>query len=215
MNNFEGKIVLITGAGNGLGRSLLTAFANQGAWVAANDLTNLNFSDELAEINSSGGHAQEFLSDVSKKLSVQTTIREVIQDWDRIDILVNHASVQPMHPFLNMDEWDWRRTIDVNLTGTFIMAQSVARVMRELGGGVILNVGPVKDEDKEKAYATRSAYLAAKAGVVAFTQAVAKELTEHNISMNAICPSKSNLGIAVEESLALCTGEQTGQIVNC
>jgi 3-oxoacyl-[acyl-carrier protein] reductase len=213
MNKLDGKVVLITGAGSGLGRALLTAFAKQGAWVAANDLTNLNFAAELEKINTEGGNAKEFLSDVSKKLSVQTTIREVIQDWDRIDILVNHASVQPIHPFLKMDEWDWRRTIDVNLTGTFIMAQSVARVMRELGGGVILNVGPVKDE--EKAGATRSAYLAAKAGVVAFTQAAAKELTEHNIRMNAICPTKAELEIAIEESLALCTGDQTGQIVNC
>jgi NAD(P)-dependent dehydrogenase (short-subunit alcohol dehydrogenase family) len=210
MSDFKDKVVFITGAGHGLGHALVSAFAAESAIVAANDMTDINLSEVVAKINAGGGQARIFDGDISKKLAMQTLVGEALEAYERIDILVNHASVQPHDPILEMDEWDWRRTVDVNLSGTFLVTQTVGRVMRELGGGVILNVGPVDGGEMEK---PRAAYLASKSGVVAFTRAAAHELEPYNIRVNAILPSKAQMEASVEQALALCAGEDTGEVV--
>ncbi len=216
MNDFAGKVAFVTGAGLGLGRGLAGALAEQGAIVAANDLTTINMEETAATVRAQGGEFAFFLGDVSKKLALQTLVLDIVNAYGRIDILVNHASVQPHHPILDMDEWDWRRTVDVNLTGTFLSTQVVGRVMRETGGGVILNVGPSAPDQFSP---PRAAYLAAKAGVLAFTQAAAAELSEYNIKVNAICPPAVNpndgLGQAAQvvQALALCRSLESGQII--
>lgn len=207
MSQFKNKIVLITGSGLGLGRKLAKAFAAQGAHLALNDLMPNNIETLEAEINEAGGTAKSYALDVAKKLPVQALVNLVEEDFGRIDILINHASVQPHHYLIDMDEWDWRRTLDVILTGTFLVSQSVGRVMRVNGGGTILNIGPSAGENP------RGAYLAAKAGVLALTQAAAPEFSEHNIHINALSPDKENLPASIEQALALCTGDQTGQII--
>lgn len=208
MNESQDKVVLITGAGSGMGFEIARAFAQSGAKVAANDLTDINLLPLAAEIDQAGGVLKIFTNDISKKMALQTTITEVLETWERIDILVNHASVQPHNPLLDMDEWDWRRTVDVILTGTFLTTQSVGRVMRELGGGVILNVGPAPGDTP------RAAYLAAKAGVVAFTRAAAEELAPDHIRVNAVCPGAS-IADAVSAGLDLCHGAETGKVIRC
>ena len=89
----------------------------------------------VAEINAQGGNAKAYIEDVAKKVGAQVLVKQVEDDFGRIDILVNHAAVEPRSPLLDMDEWDWHRVLDVNLTGAFLMTQSVGRVMREAGGG--------------------------------------------------------------------------------
>ncbi len=140
MTDFKGKVVLITGAGKGAGRRLAVAFAKHGAIVAANDISPINVEEVVEEINAGGGSARAYIEDVAKKVGVQALVKGVEDDFGRIDILVNHAAVEPHSPLLDMDEWDWHRTLDVNLTGAFLMTQSVGRVMREQGGGVIINL---------------------------------------------------------------------------
>lgn len=196
--SLEGKVALVTGAGLGLGRALSLALAGAGAAVAANDLTPINLDPLVAEIQAASGRARAYEHDVSKKLDLQALVNAVLDDFGRIDLLVNHASVQPRQPLLDMDEWDWRRVTDVILTGTFLTTQSVGRVMREQGGGMILNVGAKGGGEPP---AGRAAYLAAKAGVLAFSRAAAEELAPHNIRVHALEYEAENLGAAVTEAL--------------
>src|SRR5215208_1474096 len=134
------KVVLITGAGKGSGRILAQAFAEQEAIVAANDISPVNVEEVVEQITANGGRARAYIDDVAKKVGVQNIINQVEDDFGRIDILINHAAVEPNIPVLDMDEWDWHRVLDVNLTGAFLMTQSAGRVMRAQGAGVIINL---------------------------------------------------------------------------
>src|SRR5215207_10210728 len=142
MNSLKDKVVLITGAGKGSGRLLAEVLAERGSVVAANDISPINVEEVVGQILARGGRAKAYIEDVAKKVGVQNIINQVEDDFGRIDILINHAAVEPNLPVLDMDEWDWHRTLDVNLTGAFLMIQSVGRVMRASpkGNGAILNI---------------------------------------------------------------------------
>ncbi len=178
MNYFKDKVVLITGAGKGAGRALALAFAERGAIVAANDISPINVELVVAEIEACGGKAKAYIEDVAKKVGVQYLINSVEDDFGGIDILVNHAAVEPHTSLLDMDEWDWHRTLDVNLTGAFLMTQSVGRVMKEKDKGTILNIvaGPSRGGDKDAA-----AYLSSMAGLTALSRQADVELSPHGI----------------------------------
>lgn len=197
MNNLKDKVVLITGAGKGSGRLLAKAFAEHGAIVAANDIAPINVEQVVDEINGQGGRAKAYIEDVAKKVGVQNLVNQVEDDFGRIDILINHAAVEPNVPLLNMDEWDWHRVLDVNLTGAFLMTQSVGRVMRGKGGGVtplaslkdsigasgvIINLitGSTRDERNE------AAFVASMNGLAGFTQQAARELSPQGIRVYAV-----------------------------
>lgn len=137
MNDCSGKVVLIAGAAKGQGRVLAQAFAERGACVAANDISPVNL-DDLLPLGS--GKLRTYPEDVAKKVGVQTLIKQVEDDFGRIDVLINHAAVEPHVPLLDIDEWDWHRVLDVNLTGAFLMMQSVGRMMRAQGSGTIVNL---------------------------------------------------------------------------
>src|SRR5215216_453387 len=154
MDTLKEKVVLITGAGKGSGCLLARAFAEQGSFVAANDISPINVEEVVKEITARGGHAKIYIEDIAKKVGVQNIINQVEDDFGPIDILINHAAVEPHIPLLEMDEWDWHRTLDVNLTGAFLMTQSVGRVMRANGSGVIINLitRAARDEGNESAF---------------------------------------------------------------
>jgi NAD(P)-dependent dehydrogenase (short-subunit alcohol dehydrogenase family) len=189
MKDFKGKVVLITGAGKGAGRSLAAAFAELGASVAANDISPINVEELVQEINASGGNARAYVDDVAKKVGVQALVKQVEDDFGRIDILVNHAAVEPRSALLDMDEWDWHRTLDVNLTGAFLITQSVGRMMRAQGGGVIVNLlapdSGVTEADRDES-PLRAAFLASMAGLEAFSQRAARELSPYGIRVYAV-----------------------------
>jgi 3-oxoacyl-[acyl-carrier protein] reductase len=204
MNDFKGKVVLITGAGKGAGRRLAEAFAQHGATVAANDISPLNVEELVEEIQRQGGNARAYIDDVAKKVGAQALVKQVEDDFGCIDILVNHATVEPHTALLDMDEWDWHRTLDVNLTGAFLMTQSVGRMMREQGGGVIINlIAPdsgVTEADRDES-PLRAAFLASMAGLEAFSQQAARELAPYGIRVHAVKTTT-----AVERILELCKG---------
>lgn len=198
MTNFKDKVVLITGAGKGGGRALAAAFAARGALVAVNDITPIHVDAVAERIKAKGGQVRVYVNDVAKKISAQALVRGVEDDLGRIDILVNHACVEPHKPLLEMDEWDWHRVLDVNLTGAFLMTQSVGRVMREQGGGVILNLISGADRDGE---GNRIAFHTSMAALEIFSRQAARELAPHNIHVHAVRTGGENL---VEKVLALC-----------
>jgi NAD(P)-dependent dehydrogenase (short-subunit alcohol dehydrogenase family) len=182
MNKLKEKVVLITGAGKGSGRILAQAFAEQGSLVAANDISPINVEEVVKQIVAQGGHAKAYLEDVAKKVGAQHMINQVEDDFGRIDILINHAAVEPHIPLLDMDEWDWHRTLDVNLTGAFLMVQSVGRVMRTQGSGMIINLITESTRDGN----TEAAFIASMHGLVGLTQQAALELGPYGIQVCSV-----------------------------
>ena len=199
MADFKDKVVLITGAGKGIGRAVAEGFAARGAIVAANDITPVNLDETVARISASGGRVKAYVEDIAKKMPVQALVNEVLDDWGRIDILVNCAEVAPSAQVLEMDDWDWQRTLDVNLTGAFLLTQSVGRVMRaappqrasspngEKDGGIIIHIGwRARSPDRH------AAYFACKAGLTAFVEHAARELAAFGICVHLVLPSEAD-----------------------
>jgi NAD(P)-dependent dehydrogenase (short-subunit alcohol dehydrogenase family) len=196
MDNLKNKVVLISGAGKGSGRILAQAFAERGAMVAANDISPINVEEVVEQINFSGGRAKAYIEDVAKKVGAQNIINQVEEDFGRIDILINHAAVEPRVPLLEMDEWDWHRVLDVNLSGGFLMTQSAGRVMRAQGSGVIINLISA-DTNKQ---GTESAFIASMHGLDGFTRQAARELKPYGIQVYAVENHSENI---VESVFAL------------
>jgi NAD(P)-dependent dehydrogenase (short-subunit alcohol dehydrogenase family) len=181
MSDFIGKVILVTGAGKGAGRAVAEAFAAQGATMAVNDISPVNLDETVAHISAAGGRVKAYVEDIAKKMPVQTLLNQVLDDFGRIDILVNCAEVEPALSVLEMDDWDWQRTLDVNLTGAFLLTQSVGRIMKEKGGGVIIHMG-----ERAKGLERRAAYFASKAGAAALVKTAADEFTAFGVRVHSV-----------------------------
>lgn len=178
------QVVLITGAGRGSGRMLAESLAAQGAIIAANDITPVNVEQVVEHILQQGGRAKAYIEDVAKKVGAQHLIKQVEDDFGRIDILINHASVEPHTPLLDMDEWDWHRVLDVNLTGAFLMTQSVGRVMRAQGQGMIINL--IGTNHAPARIGTGTAFVASMSGLEGLSRQAARELAPDGIQVHAV-----------------------------
>jgi NAD(P)-dependent dehydrogenase (short-subunit alcohol dehydrogenase family) len=191
MDEFVGKVVLVTGAGRGAGREVALAFSSLGAVVAANDINPLSVDETVNLIHQAGGKAGAFVFDIAKRMPIEGLVTQVLDHFGRIDLLVNHASVQPDAYLLEMDEWEFHRTLDVNLGGPFFTMQQVGRVMRQQGGGVMVNL--VSAMGRERIQKGRAAYLASLAGVIGLTRVAAHELAADNIRVNSVCHGSSDM----------------------
>ena len=200
LNEMQGRVVLITGAGKGSGRALAEALGARGARIPANDISPGNVEAVVATIVAAGGEAAAFVHDVARKVAVQGLVQEVEDRWGRIDVLINHAAVEPQSALLDMDEWDWHRVLDVNLTGAFLLMQSVGRMMRTQGGGVIINLvtRPGSGSGNHPA-----AFLASMGGLVSLSQQAAEELGPAGVRVHALDIDRSS---AVDAVLELCKG---------
>lgn len=194
MAKLQDKIVLITGAGKGSGRLLAQALADQGAIIAANDISPINVEEVVDEILARGGRAKSYIDDIAKKVAVQNIINQVEDDFGSIDILIHHAAVEPSIPLLDMDEWDWHRTLDVNLTSAFLMTQSAGRVMRARGSGIIVNLmSEIAIEDAQN----KAAFIATMDGLAGFTRQADRELSRYGIRVHSVINSSETIVAAV------------------
>jgi len=182
----RGKIALVTGAQQGIGRGIALAFAREGADVAVNYLDDRVEAEKvIREVRATGQRAVLVQADVARPTDAQTMVAQVLSELGGLDVLVNNAGVYPRVPFLEMRETDWDLVLDVNLKGGFFCAQAAARAMVAAGRrGSIINMA---------SQAIRGAvrgvhYSASKGGVVAMTRATALELAPHGIRVNAIAP---------------------------
>ena len=192
VNGLKDKVILITGAGKGGGSLLAKAFAEYGAIVAANDISPINVEEIVDHIVAEGGRGKAYIEDIAKKVGAQHLIKQVEDDLGRIDILINHAAVEPHVPLLEMDEWDWHRVMDVNLTGAFLMVQSVGRVMRAQGSGAIINIITAPDSRVKNARTddlregrSEAAFVASMHGLRGLTLEAARELDPYGIRVYA------------------------------
>ncbi len=185
--DLAGQTVLVAGGGSGAGKSIALALAANGAAVALSDL-NIERADAVAEtILAGGGTALALHCDVSNRFQVANMIEQTRDAYGAIDLLVNAARIFHAEPMLTIDEWNWRRQIEVNISGVFFSMQLVARVMAEEGGGSIVNLAPAAAS--ESTLPAGIGGIAGGAGVIGMTRQAARELAAHGIRVNCIAAS--------------------------
>ena len=181
MTRFDGKTVLVTGAGRGIGRAIAQRFASEGADVLCLGRTREPL-EETARLCSS---AWVTTADVSRAKDVERAVGEALKRWDRIDVLVNNAGIDDETPFLDMVEENWDAVIATNLRGVFLMSQRVARAMRDAGGGVILHNISIDASGGDGQFAS---YNASKAALLGLNRTMALELAQYGIRVNGVSP---------------------------
>lgn len=184
--SLDDKVVVVTGAAGGIGRSIAQRFGGQGARVVVNDVDADGAADVSASITGSGGTAMSVEADVSNGDAVAVMFDTVITEYGTVDVLVNNAGlVSPMLHFFEADEAWWRKILDVNLTGHFLCSHRAARIMAKAGGGNIINMS---SGGATRAHRAFTAYDATKGGIEALTRAMALDLGPYNIRVNALMP---------------------------
>jgi len=189
------KVVIITGAGSGIGRASAILFAKEGAKVVVADINDAGGAETVAAIKSSGGEAIFVHTDVSIASETENLIKVTKDKFGKIDILFNNAGIpQRPTPIENFDESLWDRIYSVNVKGIFLTAKYTVPLMKEAGGGVIINIASISGIRPRKG---SSAYSSSKAAAIHLTKALALELASESIRVNAINP------VAVDTPMAL------------
>ncbi|MHB1275538.1 MAG: SDR family NAD(P)-dependent oxidoreductase [Candidatus Humimicrobiaceae bacterium] len=181
---FTDKVVLITGAGTGIGRGTAVMFAKEGAKVAINSLTIKNGEETLSMVNkySQGIYIQ---GDVSISSQAENIVKKTVGKFNQLDILVNNAGIVIPGRVDNTSEESWDKTININLKGIFLISKYAVLQMKKQGYGTIVNISSVAGI---KGIKDRAAYGASKGAVVALTKAMATDYIKENIRINCICP---------------------------
>lgn len=188
--DLSGHTAIVSGAGAGTGRAIALALAASGANVGANDLNPDRAARIADEIIAQGGQAIGLQGDIANRFQASAFIERTRDHFGTaITIAVNAAGAYANTPLDKIDEWDWRRQIDVNMTATFFVMQLISRVMRDSGGGTIVNIA--------SAHHSRTLdgglpYLATKSAIVSMTRQAARELAPSGVRVNAVCPA--NIG---------------------
>jgi NAD(P)-dependent dehydrogenase (short-subunit alcohol dehydrogenase family) len=182
----EGKTAIVTGASRGIGRAVALALAREGADVAVNYSSSVKEAGKVAEeIRGLGRRSIVVNADVSNRADVEKMVSETIEQFGKIDIMVNNAGMAVVGPSEKLEENLWRRGIDVMLTGTFFCSQAAGKEMIKQKSGKIINIASINGI---VAFPERACYCSAKAGVMALTKVLACEWAKSNINVNAVAP---------------------------
>ena len=208
-HSLEGKVALIAGASRGIGRACALAFAEAGADVVVSSRKLPDLEKVAEEIESRGRKGLAVASHIAKLEESQNLVEKVKSEFGRIDILMNNAGTNPYFgDIIDAEEWAWDITMNVNLKGQFLLSQLVAKVMREQGGGSIINTASISAFNPGR---NEGIYSITKAALIMMTKVMAKEWGQYNIRVNAIAPGliKTRLSEALWKEPA--SGEAAAQ----
>jgi 2-hydroxycyclohexanecarboxyl-CoA dehydrogenase len=189
MFDLTAKVAIVTGAGQGLGRGIALALAEQGAHLVVADLNEVTANQVKTEIEQMGRKAMALKVDITQYSQVKAAVARVLQDLGKIDILVNNAGWDKVEPFISNTEETWDRVIAINLRGTINCCRAVLDHMLDRSYGKIINIA----SDAGRVGSTGEAvYSATKGGIIAFTKTLARETAKKKINVNCICPGPSD-----------------------
>jgi NAD(P)-dependent dehydrogenase (short-subunit alcohol dehydrogenase family) len=197
--DFSGKVVLITGAGSGIGRAIALRCAQSGAAVCLHFRDSEEGARTAAEsIVNSGGRAEIVRADLGLASAAQTVVDQTLSRLGALDVLINNAGSYPVSLLLELSSDQWRDVMAANLDSVHYCTQAAAHVMRQHGGGAVVNVASIEALSPARGHAH---YTSAKAGVLMYTRTVACELGQYNIRVNAVSPGidlerRSRRGVA-------------------
>jgi NAD(P)-dependent dehydrogenase (short-subunit alcohol dehydrogenase family) len=190
-----GKVVIVTGAGSGIGQAMATRFAREGAKVVVADVVPERVTETVDAITQAGGVATGMVVNVASEEDVNRMIDGAVETYGRLDILCNNAGIMDrMMPAHEVSDELWQRVLSINLTGPFMACRKAIPIMREQGGGVILNTSSLSGLFGARAGA---AYTASKHGLVGLTKNIAYMYATEGIRCNAICPGGVETAIGV------------------
>ncbi len=185
-NNFNNKVVIVTGAAQGMGKAVSKRFAEYGAKIIINDINSDNLKSTETEFLKSGFNVIALAGDVANSNDVSNVVNQTVSRYGRIDILINNAGVLKPTKVIDINENEWDFVIDVNLKGTFLFSKAVISIMKSHNWGRIVNFS--SSAGKNISTVGGAHYTAAKAGILGFTRHLAKEIAKYGITVNSVCP---------------------------
>jgi 3-oxoacyl-[acyl-carrier protein] reductase len=185
MANLQGRIALVTGASQGIGRACALELARAGATVALAARNEAKLAAVAAEIEAAGGQAAAFALDVSSEESIKAGAKAVIERFGKVEILVNNAGITRDGLVMSMKRADWDDVLGTNLTGAFLLTQALLRPMLKNRWGRIVNISSVVGRTGQAGQAN---YAASKAGLIGLTRSMAREFASRGITVNAVAP---------------------------
>ena len=185
MANLEGRVALVTGASQGIGRACALELARAGATVALAARNEAKLKELAAEIEAAGGTAEAFALDVASEDSIKAGAKAVVEKFGKVEILVNNAGITRDGLVLRMKRADWDDVLSTNLTGAFLLTQALLGQLLRNRWGRIINITSVVGETGQ---AGQVNYAASKAGLIGMTRALAREVGSRGITVNAVAP---------------------------
>lgn len=182
----KNTVTIVTGASRGIGRSVALGFAKAGSHVVICSRTTTELEELKTEIEKLGGNALIVPCDVSKPEDIDHVVNETLKEFGRIDTLINNAGITKKHEAENFPLEDWEQIININLTGVFLFAQKVGKVMLEQKSGSIVNISSI---GSQQALTKSVAYTATKGGVSMVTKNLAVEWADQGVRVNAVAPA--------------------------